>query len=220
MAVARHRRAGVTLAAGLAVALFAASTPFGVAAQPLPAVQEFYFDQDNAAEPVVVVRGEGSDLIEQLMKQRERGRKSLDATVQLASVAFAQGRPELGRSLYQEALGSAAASTVAGRTVRWNYGWDLFRLGETDAALAQWSSAQSGLRGNPSWVPATYALALWTLGRKDDAVRWYAAAVRTEPQQWGSSARYAELLPSWRDSERATLAEVQQAWATQPPAWP
>jgi tetratricopeptide (TPR) repeat protein len=216
MAVARHRLAGVMLAAGLTAALAA----FGVAAQSLPAVQEFYFDQDAAAVPAVVVPADSSDLVDQLMKQRERGRKALDATVQLAGVAFAQGRPELGRSLYAEALGSTTATTAAGRTVRWNYGWDLFRLGEVEAALPQWSSAQGGLRGNAAWVPATYALALWTLGRKDEAVRWYAAAVRTEPQQWSSTANYATLLPSWRDSERKTLAEVQQAWAAQPPAWP
>lgn len=220
MAVARQGRAGVTLAAGLAAALMAAMTTFGVAAQPLPAVQEFYFDTDPAAVPMVVVPAGSGDLVDQLMKQRERGRKALDATVQLAGVAFSQGRPELGRTLYAEAGSSAPPTTAAGRAVRWNYGWDLFRLGEVEAALAQWSTAQGGMRGNPSWVPATYALALWTLGRKDEAVQWYAAAVRTEPQQWGSPARYADLLPSWRDSERATLAEVQQAWAAQPPAWP
>jgi len=88
------------------------------------------------------------------------------------------------------------------------------------SALAQWHSAQQGLRGNASWVPPTYALALWTLGRKDEAVKWYAAAVRTEPQRWSTSTAYAQLLPTWRDSERASLAEVQQAWAAQPPAWP
>jgi len=27
-------------------------------------------------------------------------------------------------------------------------------------------------------------------------------------------------LPQWRDDERATLGEVQQAWAAAPPAWP
>lgn len=212
MAVARQILAGVVLAMGMTV--------FGAAAQALPALQEFYFDNDSAAAPVVVVPGEGSDLVDQLMKQRERGRKMLEATVQLAGVAIAQGRPELGRTLYQEALGSASASTAPGRTVRWNYGWDLFRSGETEPALAQWHSAQAGLRGNPSWVPPTYALALWTLGRKDEAVQWYAAAVRTEPQLWSGTDRYVQLLPSWRDSERATLAEVQQAWASKPPAWP
>lgn len=212
MAVARQRLAGVMLAMGAGV--------FNVSAQSLPAVQEFYFDNDVAATPMVVVQGEGGDLVDQLMKHRERGRKSLEATVQLAGVAIAQGRPELGRSLYEQATTAATATSVQGRSVRWNYGWDLFRLGEPEAALAHWSAAQAGLRGNPSWVPPTFALALWTLGRKSDAVQWYAAAVRTEPQQWSGTDRYAALLPGWRDSERATLAEIQQAWAEKPPAWP
>lgn len=212
MAVARQMLAGVLLAMGASV--------FNVSAQTLPAVQEFYFDKDVAAAPVVVVPADSADLVDQLMKQRERGRKMHEATVQLAGVAIAQGRPELGRTLYEEAAASAVATSVPGRSARWNYGWDLFRLGEVDAALAQWTATQTGLRGNPSWVPQTYALALWTLGRKDEAVRWYAAAVRTEPQLWSSGQGYEQLLPSWRDSERSTLASVQQAWAANPPAWP
>ncbi|MNW21981.1 hypothetical protein D3C71_2232060 [compost metagenome] len=51
-------------------------------------------------------------------------------------------------------------------------------------------------------------------------MQWYAAAVRTEPQQWSGTDRYAALLPGWRDIERSTLAEIQQAWAEKPPAWP
>ncbi|MDX3935605.1 tetratricopeptide repeat protein [Stenotrophomonas sp.] len=212
MAVARQMLAGVMLAMGACV--------FNVSAQSLPAVQEFYFDNDAAATPMVAVTGSSGDLVDQLMKQRERGRKTLEATVQLAGVAIAQGRPELGRSLYEQATSTTAASSMQARSVRWNYGWDLFRLGDAEAALAQWTTAQNGLRGNPSWVPPTYALALWTLGRKNEAVRWYAAAVRTEPQQWSGTDRYAALLPGWRDSERSTLAEIQQAWAEKPPAWP
>lgn len=212
MAVARKRLAGLVLAAGVTV--------FGAAAQSLPVLQEFYFDDDVAAVAPVVVPADSADVVDQLMKQRERGRKALEATVQLASVAYAQGRPELGRELYADAEKTAPASSAQGRMVRWNYGWDLFRQGDAEAALAQWHSAQSGMRGNPSWVPPTFALALWQLGRKDEAVKWYAAAVRTEPQRWSSSAGFAQQLPTWRDTERASLADVQQAWAAQPPAWP
>lgn len=212
MAVARKMLTGMVLAAGMTV--------FGAAAQSLPALQEFYFDGDVAAVTPVVVPADSNDVVDQLMKQRERGRKALEATVQLASVAYAQGRPELGRELYADAEKNAPGTSVPGRMVRWNHGWDLFRQGDAEAALVQWHSAQQGLRGNASWVPPTYALALWTLGRKDEAVQWYAAAVRTEPQRWTTSDGYAQALPGWRDSERATLAQVQQAWAAQPPAWP
>lgn len=202
------------------VVLAAGMTMFGVSAQSLPALQEFYFDDDVAAVAPVVVPADSADVVDQLMKQRERGRKALEATVQLASVAYAQGRPELGRELYADAEKNAPGTSAPGRMVRWNHGWDLFRQGDAEAALTQWHTAQQGLRGNASWVPPTYALALWTLGRKDEAVKWYAAAVRTEPQRWSTSDAYAQLLPTWRDSERASLAEVQQAWAAQPPAWP
>ena len=213
MAVARNVLSSVVLAAGMAV--------FGVAAQSLPTLQEFYFDDDVAAAAPVAVPADAGDLVDQLMRLRERGRgKALDATVQLASVAYSQGRPELGAQLYAEAEKEAPASSVPGRMVRWNHGWDLYRNGNIDGALAAWHSAQSGVRGNPSWVPPTLALALWTQGRKDEAVKWYAAAVRTEPNQWGSTAGYAQQLPTWRDAERATLAEVHQAWAANPPAWP
>lgn len=204
----------------LAGVLLASSVATAWAAPSLPAPQEFYFDADPAAERVSVAEGEGDALVNQLMRQRERGRKALEATVQLAGVAIAQGRPELGQQLYAEAMQAATATSPAGRMVRWNHAWDLFRQGQAEAALEQWQAAAGALRGNPSWVPPTYALALWQLGQKDEAVKWYAAAVRTEPAQWSTADRYAALLPSWRESERATLAQVQQAWAANPPAWP
>lgn len=213
MAVARNVLSSMVLAAGMAV--------FGVAAQSLPTLQEFYFDDDTAAAAPVVVPADAGDLVDQLMKLRERGRgKSLDATLQLAGVAYAQGRPGLGAQLYAEAEKEAGPNSALGRTVRWNKGWDLYRQGDVENALVAWHEAQASMRGNPSWLPPTLALALWSQGRKDEAVRWYAAAVRTEPQLWSSTAGYAQQLPTWRDSERATLAEVQQAWAGNPPAWP
>lgn len=211
MLFARQMMAGILLAA-------MAGAAWGETALPSP--QEFYFDPDPAAQPVVVVQGEGNELVNQLVRQRERGRKALEATVQLASVAIGEGRLELGQTLYSEALQSTSVATPQGRSVRWNYGWDLFRLGQPDAALDNWHAAAVALRGNAAWVPTTYALVLWQLGRKEEAVKWYAAAVRTEPNLWSTSSRYAELLPTWREAERSTLAQVQQAWAAAPPAWP
>ncbi|KAA8998279.1 tetratricopeptide repeat protein [Stenotrophomonas cyclobalanopsidis] len=211
MSVAGQFLAGVLLVSSAAAAW---------AAPALPAPQEFYFDNDAAAAPIIVVSGAGEDLIAQLLKQRERGRKSLEATAQLASVAIAQGRAEVGSQLYHEAMAEAPIQSVLGRSVRWNYGWDLLRQGQPLAALEQWQSVANNLRSNAAWIPPTYALALWRAGQQQEAVKWYAAAVRTEPTQWNDSSRYPQLLPAWRDDERASLAEVQQAWASAPPAWP
>lgn len=188
-------------------------------AQTLPKPKEFYFDQDAAAKPIVVVEGEGEALAQALMRERDRGRKQVEATAQLAGVAMASGRIDLGRSLFGQALAESQASSTVGRSVRWNYAWALHRNGDTTAALGYWSEL-AGSYGALSWVPPTLALALWNLDRKAEAVRWYAAAARTEPVLWGNPANYPKLLPQWRQQDRDVLAEVHAAWLQNPPGWP
>ena len=69
-------------------------------------------------------------------------------------------------------------------------------------------------------LPPTLALSLWSLDRKAEAVQWYAAAVRTEPNLWNDPANYAKLLPDWREQDRQRLVEVYNAWQANPPPWP
>lgn len=193
----------------------------GAHAQSLPKPAEFYFDADaNATRPVIAVRETGDAAVERLLKAIKRDPHALAERAQLAHIAMGGGRPELGRELYEATLGRLDSGNGLWRAVVWNYAWDLYRTGDTAGALAQWQTLVNARATTASWMPPTLALVLWTAGRRDEAVQWYAAAVRSEPQQWGTSARYATLLPEWRDSERATLAEVQQAWAANPPRWP
>ena len=193
---------------------------FAVQAQALPKPKEFYFDADTTtARKIVVVEGEGEALAEQLVKARERGRKQMEATAQLAHVAMSDNRAELGKSLYQQAVQGTQVSSSIGRSVRWNYAWDLYRNNEPQPALALWAELAGGF-GSPGWVPPTMARALWNLDRKQEAIQWYAAAVRTEPAQWGDPANFAALLPDWREQERQRLGEVHAAWQAAPPAWP
>lgn len=203
------------------LALALALWGFAAGAQSLPKPKEFYFDEDRGVtRPVVAIDGlEGEALAEQLVKARERGRKAVEATAQLAHVAIAGGRAELGKSLYQQALGSVQPGGTLWRSISWNYGWDLYRLGESEAALAQWAGAVNGV-GAPTWVPPTLALGLWSVDRKAEALQWYAAAVRTEPTLWNDAANFARLLPEWTEAERNRLAEVHAAWQADPPAWP
>lgn len=206
----------------VAIAFASALAVAGVArAQALSKPAEFYFEPDaNTVRPVVAVRDSGDAAVERLLKTIKRDPRAVDARAQLAHIAMQGGRPELGRELYDAALVQLDTSSSLWRAVVWNYGWDLFRSGDAGGALARWQALLTTRGTTASWIPPTLALALWTVGRRDEAVQWYAAAVRTEPQLWRSAARHAELLPDWRDSERATLAEVQQAWAADPPAWP
>lgn len=197
--------------------------PAGAFAQDLPRIEEFYFDEDAATRPLATGVDPGSTgAIEQLLKLRERGgRNSESAEAQLAGMLVAGGRVDAGKAMYEDVLSRVDERSHQWRPVVFHYGWSLLRAGETEAALAQWNRllANSGGR-KPSWAPPTLALALWTLDRRDEAVRWYAAAVRTWPDRWAGTGQYAQLLPDWQESERETLAEVQAAWSEQRPAWP
>lgn len=186
----------------------------------LPRPAEFYFDADaKATKPVIAVRETGEAATAKLLKLIERDPRAKAEHAQLAHLAMAGGRVDLGRELYARALARITSSDGLWRSVMWNYGWDLQRAGQPAAALEQWRALMVSRNVSPSWLPPTLALTLWTLGRKTEAVQWYAAAVRTEPGQWSGTSAYARLLPEWTDSERATLAEVQAAWAANPPAW-
>jgi tetratricopeptide (TPR) repeat protein len=210
-----HSTPSLLLAVALAMAAGTAS------AQSLPRPAEFYFDAEpNTTRPVVAVKDTGDAAVQQLLRAVERDPRAKAEYAHLAHLAMEGGRLDLGKELYGRALGRVNSTDALWRPILWNYGWDLYRSGDAAGALAQWQQLVSARRGNASWVPPTLALALWTADRKDEAVRWYAAAVRTEPQLWTDPANFPRLLPDWRDGERATLAEVHAAWAANPPKWP
>lgn len=192
-----------------------------VGAQSLPKPAEFYFEADaNTVRPIVAIKGEGDAVLKRLLKAVERDSGARAEAAQLARIAMAGGRVDTGKAFYARALAGLEPSHMLWRPVTWNYGWDLYRAGEPDAALARWRSVVMVRGTTGSWVPPTLALGLWRAGRKQEAVQWYAAAVRTEPQQWTSPANFPRLLPDWRDDERAALAEVHAAWRASPPSWP
>ena len=190
-------------------------------AQSLPKPAEFYFDADpSTTRPIVAVRESGDAAVQKLLKTIERDPRAKEEHAQLAHLAMESGRADLGRDLYGRTLVRVSQTDALWRPVMWNYGWDLYRSGDAAGALAQWQELVLARRSNASWMPPTLALALWSNGRRDEALQWYAAAVRTEPQLWRDPANFPRLLPEWRDSEHATLAEVQAAWAANPPSWP
>jgi tetratricopeptide (TPR) repeat protein len=188
-------------------------------AQPRPA--EFYFDADpTTTRPIVVIRETGEPAMKKLLKTIERNPQAKGEHAQLAHLAMVSGRVDLGKELYERSQTRIAENDALWRPLQWNYGWDLYRSGDAAGALTQWQKLVAARRVTPSWVPPTMALALWSNGRKDEAVQWYAAAVRTEPQLWRNPANFARLLPDWREQDRATLADIQAAWLANPPKWP
>lgn len=208
----------LVLALGLAMshAVAAQST-----APSLPKVAEFYFDEDvRALKPLIAPGQDTPAELERIIKKAERDPKAVLELAQLGHLAMTGGRVDTGREMYSRALARINRSHPLWRQVVWNHAWDQFRAGDASVALQEWAELSSGTRTNPSWMPTTYALALWTVGRRDEAVQWYAAAVRTQPDAWRSTEGYARLLPDWKDTERAILAEVHDAWLAKPPRWP
>lgn len=205
----------------LAAALAAAVVSGSAGAQALSKPGEFYFDADaQTTKPVVAIKENGDAAMERLAKIIERKAHAPTEAAQLAHLAMEGGRVELGRQLYGRALREIDSGSTYWRAIMWNYAWDLYHLGAHEEAFKYWVTLHGARNVSAAWMPPTYAVALWSLGRKDEAVEWYAAAVRSEPDLWRDSSRYAELLPAWRDSDRATLAQVQKAWAENPPRWP
>ena len=208
-----HIRSFILLVAGLV-------TAGAASAQSLPKPGEFYFEADpTTTRPIVAVKETGDAAVQKLLKTIARDPRAKAEHAQLAHLAMDGGRTDLGKELYGRAQGRIGDTDALWRPLLWNYGWDLYRSGDAAGALAQWQQLVAR-RNNASWAPPTLALALWTAGHKDEAVQWYAAAVRTEPTLWRDPANFPRLLPDWRDTERATLAEVAAAWAANPPHYP
>src|SRR5690554_5372552 len=192
----------------------------GLGAQDLPGPKEFYVEADaGVARPLVLHPGSDDDTVDSLLRVRERGRRDATlATAQLAHISYAGGHADTGAALYEEALQDPDNARMRD-SLYWNHGWDLYRSGDIPGALQRWRLAGAERLKGPSWLPPTLALGLWQLDRRDEAVRWYAAAVRTEPGLW-QSPDLARLLPGWTDADRAVLAQVAAAWQANPPSWP
>ena len=206
-------RAGALLALVLSGAAWAQSSP---------RVEEFYFDEDRGAlQSLEAVKGAGEDDVKRLMQLAVRNGANADkARAQLAHLLMASGRLQEGKSFYAQLLQRHDQTSGLNRPLRYRYGWDLYRAGEYAPALSQWQQLLEGRGTKPAWAPPAMALVLWKLDRRQEAVKWYAAAVRSEPARWSTATRHAELLRDWTPDERADLAKVQAAWAKAPPAWP
>ncbi|MGH8082850.1 MAG: tetratricopeptide repeat protein, partial [Lysobacter sp.] len=166
------------LAAALATALVSGAA----GAQTLPKPNEFYFDADaQTVKPVIAVRETGEAAMQRLAKILERKAHAPNEAAQLAHLAMDAGRNELGRSLYTRALREVDSGSTYWRSITWNYAWDLYRSGASEEAFKQWTILHNARSVSASWMPPTYALALWSLDRKDEALQWYYSYVRSEP---------------------------------------
>ena len=122
--------------------------PISLQAQSLQKPEEFYFDEDTlTTRPLVLVKGSDELAQQRLLKTMNgHGRDANLAAAQLAHIAYAGNRAELGSALYGRVLAGVGANNGLRRPVLWNQGWDLYRSGD--------AAGRAGEHGRRSGVEA------------------------------------------------------------------
>lgn len=129
------------------------------------------------------------DVLGETTRERNRRLKGLaerrDATAiialtQLGWHAGLEGKSRRLHRYYQQALERATDDPQLDRYRHLSYAHACSRLGELDCALTHWHRAALTAPTGASWLPETWALALWQAGLHDAAIAWYQVAVRND----------------------------------------
>jgi tetratricopeptide (TPR) repeat protein len=121
------------------------------------------------------------------------------------------GRADTARDSYMQAL-EVSSIPYFERRVRWSFGWALLHLDAAEEAMEQWQIAADLHHGRPFWVPYSMAVAQWSAGRRDEALRWYQVAVDSFPERWSSEDAMATSTRLWKAHERGIVEAVFGAW--------
>jgi tetratricopeptide (TPR) repeat protein len=186
-------------------------------AVPFPAAR--YTDADSAAIAVHPRPGNKAAFRRTIDRRLQANPRDVLALTHRAHFHYLGGHPKEGQRDYERALSLTTPGSEAHRHVLWSWGWSLYDSGDAAQALEKWQTNVALANGHPYWVPYTFALAAWKLDRRADAIAWFEAAVRSNPQ-WGTAQGRAERTAQWRDEETAVLAEVVAAWEAATKATP
>lgn len=178
-----------------------------------PPPAERYTDPDPSAHAVIVVPRHKLDLMAQLDRLAQGPADNWRAHVQRGFERAPRGQTDGMREDYAIALAQTEGRPADTRTVLWSYGWALQVNGKHAEALVEWRKAELAHGGRPFWVPYTYAVALWSANRKDEALAYYEAAVRSEPEKWSTEAGVARWTLHWGPLERGSIDEIHAAWS-------
>lgn len=198
---------------GLAALCFSSALALADPA-PLPPPAASYVDEDPAAIAVVIVDPSRSDLMQRLDQLAREPKNAWKAHAQRGFQYGLRGQREKLAGDFAAAAQELPNDPFAPRILAWQHGWALFEAGDYAGAIARWQDAERAHGGHPSWVPYTYAVALWRMGRRDEALAYYAAAARSAPDRWGSKAGLERIARKWNKAELTAANELYEAWAT------
>lgn len=111
------------------------------------------------------------------------------ALTQLGRQAAHEGKLRLFHRPYRQALERKTVDPELNRYRHHAYATACSHAGEIDCALSHWHLAAVSAPAGASWLPETWAIALWHADAKDAAIAWYQAAVLSN----GSLGRNREV---------------------------
>ncbi|SDD74180.1 tetratricopeptide repeat protein [Aquimonas voraii] len=183
-------------------------------AQELPPTDASYVEVDPAAQRVAAINAEDNGARSALESLVRREPRNALARLQYAQMLLDRGlRARVARELDSAERFSEAGSPLR-RSVHFNAGWILFRMGDFDGARSQWLQAWQQHGGHPDWVPVAFALALWSQGDRDTALAFFKAELAARPDQWQSAEAFDARTRDMSPGERFALQSMQQALAS------
>lgn len=137
---------------------------------------------------------------------------NLQAQIDRAYIWTLTGQRIEGLATFARIQTRAPAGRALQRRAYWTEGWAMYQLGEFVAAAKAWQQAEKLQGGAPEWAPPTYAVALWSAGDHESALRWYDIAARSSPSQWLTSKGVEASIRYWRNPESAAMRELFAAF--------
>lgn len=122
------------------------------------------------------------------------------------------GKLVAAQERYREMAARVGDDARLARRVAISWGWACALHADYACALTQWQQAGLSAQAPPQWLPASYAYALWGLGRHEQALAWYDVAV-LGGAQFGD-AGYAERRFAGRALNAVSKA-LFAAWSDQ-----
>ncbi len=138
---------------------------------------------------------------------------NVQARIDRAYVWTLTGNRIKGLAEFSRAQAIAPTGRALQRRAHWSEGWAMYQLAEYTAALRAWRRAEQLHGGAPSWVAPTYAVALWSAGDREAALRWYDVAARSAPSEWLTREGVDSSIRFWREPESAAMRELFAAFA-------
>ena len=179
---------------------------------PVPKPAEVYRDADPNVRADPKADANDPNLARYLDERLAQDPSDVPARVERGYQRAQRGDATGAEADYARASKAAADTVQRQRYVLWSHGWALLAQNQPEAALKDWRDSQHLHGGNPYWVPYSFAVALRAAGRDDEAVAYYAAAARSDPERWGTRSAMLETTKSWKPQERTRIEAVYALW--------